>query len=53
VRSDLTGYQHVHPDLGPDGTWRVPLTLTPDSWRLVADTTPAASAENLALTGAR
>jgi hypothetical protein len=51
VRSDLTGYQHVHPDLGDDGTWRAPLTLTPGSWRLVADTTPAASGTDLALTG--
>ena len=50
VRSDLTGYQHVHPDLGDDGTWRAPLTLTPGSWRLVADTTPAAADEDLALT---
>ena len=51
VRSDLTGYQHVHPDLGDDGTWRAPLTLTPGSWRLVADTTPTASGTDLALTG--
>jgi hypothetical protein len=58
VRADLTGYQHVHPDLGPDGTWRAPLSLTPGSWRLVADTTPAVSdedtdtgTEGLALTG--
>ena len=51
VRSDLTGFQHVHPDLGADGTWQVPLTLTPGSWRLVADTTPAAAGEDLALTG--
>ncbi|WP_448609313.1 hypothetical protein [Geodermatophilus sp. URMC 60] len=50
VRADLTGYQHVHPDLGPDGTWRAPLSLTPGSWRLVADTTPAAAGEDLALT---
>ncbi|MGR6965175.1 hypothetical protein ACU610_11985 [Geodermatophilus sp. URMC 61] len=49
VRADLSGYQHVHPDLAPDGTWRVPLTLTPGSWHLVADTTPA-GAEDLALT---
>ena len=56
VRADLSGYQHVHPDLGPDGTWRALLTLTPGSWRLVADTTPApsdedAAPEGLALTG--
>ncbi len=43
VRADLSGYQHVHPDRAPDGTWRAPLTLTPGSWRLVADTTPAAA----------
>jgi hypothetical protein len=50
VRADLSGYQHVHPDLGADGTWRTPLTLTPGSWHLVADTTPAAAGEDLALT---
>ena len=50
VRADLSGYQHVHPDLGADGTWRAPLTLTPGSWHLVADTTPAAAGEDLALT---
>jgi hypothetical protein len=50
VRADLSGYQHVHPDRAPDGTWRVPLTLTPGTWRLVADTTPAAADEDLALT---
>jgi hypothetical protein len=50
VRADLSGYQHVHPDRAPDGTWRVPLTLTPGSWRLVADTTPASADEDLALT---
>jgi hypothetical protein len=46
VRADLSGYQHVHPDLDTDGTWRTPLTLTPGSWHLVADTTPAAAAED-------
>ena len=49
VRADLSGYQHVHPDRAPDGTWQTPLTLTPGSWRLVADTTPAAADEDLAL----
>ena len=51
VRSDLSGYQHVHPEMAADGTWTAPLALTPGSWRLVADTTPAASDEDLALTG--
>jgi len=26
VRRDLTGFQHLHPQLSPDGTWRTPLT---------------------------
>ncbi|SDO49042.1 hypothetical protein SAMN05428965_4180 [Geodermatophilus sp. DSM 45219] len=50
VRSDLAGYQHVHPEMAADGTWTAPLTLTPGSWRLVVDTTPAAGGD-LALTG--
>jgi hypothetical protein len=38
VRSDLTGYRHLHPTLGPDGTWSVPLTLdAPGTWRVFAD----------------
>ncbi len=38
VRTDLTGYQHLHPVLGPDGVWSTPLTLvTPGSWRIFAD----------------
>ena len=41
VRRDLTGYQHVHPDLAADGTWSIPLDLTAGSWRLFADFDPA------------
>jgi hypothetical protein len=41
VRRDLTGYQHVHPDLAADGTWSIPLTLTAGTWRLFADFDPA------------
>lgn len=38
VRSDLTGYQHLHPTLGTDGAWSVPLTLNaPGTWRVFAD----------------
>ena len=55
VRSDLSGYQHVHPEMAADGTWTAPLRLTPGSWRLVADTTPAAGGDGgsagMALTG--
>jgi hypothetical protein len=41
VRRDLTGYQHVHPELGPDGTWRTSLALTPGEWRIFADFVPS------------
>jgi hypothetical protein len=41
VRRDLTGFQHLHPEMDPDGTWRTPLTL-PDAgaWRVFADFRP-------------
>jgi len=37
VRRDLTGFQHVHPELSPDGTWATDLDLTGGQWRLFAD----------------
>jgi hypothetical protein len=38
VRRDGTGFQHVHPELGEDGAWRVPLTVTePGVYRVFAD----------------
>ena len=49
VRRDLSGYQRVHAVLGPDGTWRAPLELTPGSWRVVADFTPSALGLNVTL----
>jgi hypothetical protein len=49
VRRDLAGFQHVHPELGPDGVWRVPLALEPGAWRLFADFTPSGLGENLTL----
>jgi hypothetical protein len=49
VRRDLTGFQHVHPELGQDGVWRVPLALAPGAWRLFADFTPTALGEGLTL----
>ncbi|WP_104523364.1 hypothetical protein [Blastococcus atacamensis] len=49
VRRDLTGYQHVHPELGADGVWRAPLALDPGTWRLFADFSPAADGENRTL----
>ena len=38
VRSDLTGFQHIHPRLRDDGTWTVPLTLgAAGTYRVFAD----------------
>ncbi|MQA25576.1 MAG: hypothetical protein GEU94_08895 [Micromonosporaceae bacterium] len=50
VRRDLTGFWHVHPTLGPDGVWSVPLTL-PDAggYRAFADFQPKGAAEPLTL----
>jgi hypothetical protein len=40
VRSDLSGFQHVHPTMAADGTWSTILKVTPGTWRLVADSAP-------------
>ena len=41
ARRDLSGFRHVHPEMAPDGTWRVDSPLSaPGSWRLFADFTP-------------
>lgn len=37
VRRDFSGFQHVHPELAPDGTWTTKLDLTAGQWRLFAD----------------
>lgn len=38
VRRDLTGFQHLHPRMAPDGTWSVPLRLdAAGSYRVYAD----------------
>jgi hypothetical protein len=49
VRRDLSGFQHVHPELAADGTWSVPLSLTPGEWRLFADFVPSGRGDNLTL----
>jgi hypothetical protein len=42
VRSDLSGFQHLHPTMAEDGTWTAPLAaLRPGTWRLYASFTPA------------
>ena len=40
VRRDLGLYHHVHPTRAADGTWSIPLDLTPGTWRVLADFTP-------------
>jgi hypothetical protein len=38
VRRDMTGFQHLHPTQGADGTWSVPVTLRDaGSYRVLAD----------------
>lgn len=50
VRRDLSGFQHVHPTLGADGTWSLPLSVaTPGQYRVFADFQPAARDEGLTL----
>ncbi|MFG1780546.1 hypothetical protein ACGFIR_30585 [Micromonospora sp. NPDC049051] len=41
ARRDLTNFQHVHPNLGSDGVWRVPLTFAAaGEYRVFADYMP-------------
>ncbi|PZF91472.1 hypothetical protein [Micromonospora endophytica] len=41
VGRDLAGYQHVHPQMSPDGTWRVTVTpAAPGPLRAIADFWP-------------
>jgi len=41
IRRDVAGYQHLHPTLGPDGRWRVPLVLPAAGvYRLYAEFVP-------------
>jgi uncharacterized protein DUF4396 len=38
VRRDMTGFQHLHPKLGSDGSWSTPMTLAEaGSYRVFAD----------------
>jgi hypothetical protein len=42
VRRDTSGFQHLHPTMDPDGTWRVPLSVAAGgAYRAFADFTPA------------
>jgi hypothetical protein len=50
VRRDMAGFQHVHPTLGPGGTWSVPLDVSAaGTYRVFADFTPAGHTTGLTL----
>ena len=51
VRSDLSGFQHVHPSMSPDGTWSAPIIpVIPGAYRIYAQFVPHADATGGALT---
>jgi hypothetical protein len=50
VRSDLTGFQHVHPSMAADGTWSASLAaLPPGSYRMYASFIAASGDKQTAL----
>ena len=50
TRRDLSGFQHLHPSLGPDGTWRTPLLLgAAGDYRLFAEFVPDNRLDTLVL----
>ncbi|WP_327010549.1 hypothetical protein OHA72_26765 [Dactylosporangium sp. NBC_01737] len=50
VRRDLTGFQHVHPQRDPDGTWSIPLTVSAaGQYRIFADFQPTGHSRGLTL----
>lgn len=50
VRRDLSGFQHLHPGLGADGTWSQTLTLTEaGQYRVLADFQPTGLEHGLTL----
>jgi hypothetical protein len=50
IRSDLTGFQHVHPVMSPDGTWTAPTTPVPaGDYRIYVQFVPHADAAGGAL----
>jgi len=49
VRRDLTGFQHLHPEMAADGTWTVPLRLDEaGTYRVFADFSVDGEATTLA-----
>jgi hypothetical protein len=51
IRSDLSGFQHVHPSMSPDGTWSAPITpVTAGAYRIYVQFVPHADVARGALT---
>ena len=51
VRRDLSGYQHLHPTMTPDGTWTTDVTVdSAGPWRAYADFTAVAAGVQTPLT---
>ncbi len=49
VGRDLSGFQHLHPSMAPDGTWSTPLTVVdPGVQRAFVDATVAGRSHTLA-----
>ncbi|MGB3440629.1 MAG: hypothetical protein WBA97_17930 [Actinophytocola sp.] len=50
ARSDLSGFQHIHPNMGADGTWRIPVTFPEaGTYRIFADFFPGWGIHNTTL----
>ncbi|SDS29790.1 hypothetical protein [Actinoplanes derwentensis] len=51
IRRDLTGFQHLHPAMAPDGIWNTDLTLPgPGGYRAIADFTAVVGGQPLPVT---
>ncbi|AGZ39106.1 hypothetical protein [Actinoplanes friuliensis] len=51
VRRDLTGFQHLHPTMAPDGTWSIDLALAaPGSYRAITDFTAVVGGQQTPVT---
>ncbi|GIE86528.1 hypothetical protein [Actinoplanes regularis] len=51
ARRDLTGFQHLHPEMSADGSWGIDLTLAePGSYRMIADFTALVGGQQVATT---
>ena len=49
VRRDQSGFQHLHPVMAPDGTWRTTTTLAAGDHRVFADFVPDGRREAMTL----